>query len=510
MDIYAKYHLPPPPPPTIFSRDHGPSRARMPNFTSVEEVSAFIANSIVWRHSKQSDTFLIFCIVYVATIEVMLSLFVLRKIYQRAWWLFRISPRGHKMYIVPNVHTSWALFIGIYGWVLTGSFIASHIKYVRNQPVPYNGLWITLLWAGIPFAAWYQTYGIIAARVEQTFSSDKDVLSSLPAWLVNIVAICLPGVPGLVAAIPGIFSNVHFERARHGWYDWHAKYDGMTELNRDLLVDAQNIFHDSIRGCYYISAMMLIWAATVIILGAAYACTACALIKRLRSSVRHHGKPPKAHSAATPLSPASSSKMQSGTDIRSATADVIYDAQQLTAIKWAVPGATFEPASPRAALRKQTIREVIDEQIHSQLFSRSQVQNDRAMSYFPSVRPSQTIHSVKTSTAKKVLLYFEIQAVASLLAIGHVVPACVLLGAIGFLVTTLYMSTHFAPASERNEAEKVEITCYIMVCVISVVAGTGSSISMTHASFEASFSSLLSSHRSDRKSSSPSWSEDAA
>ncbi|KAK0525078.1 hypothetical protein OC834_005294 [Tilletia horrida] len=491
MDIYAQYKLPAPPPPTVFSRDHGPNRARMPNFTSVEEVSAFIAKSIVWEHSKAADVFLIFCIVFTTTIVVVLSAFSLHKIYKRAWWLFRISPRGHRLYIVPNVHTSWALFIGFYGMTLISSFILNHIGDARHEPIIHNGLWITLIWTPIPFAAWYQTYGIVAARVEQTYASHKDALSPIPAWAINTVAVGLPGVPALIAIIPGILADLHLEGARHAWYDWHTEYDGVTELNRELILDAQNIFHESIRGCYYLSAMMLVWAVTVMFFGGSYAYSAFQLVRHLRRNLNGHSAPVTHRSHSSPMSPVHP-KMQADMGIESASLGAVYDGPSDMAIKWAMPSVTT--GTP---MRKQTIREAIDEQIHSQLFSRSEVQHDRAMSYFPPVKPSRTIHSVKSSTAKRVLLYFEIQA------------ACVVMGGLGFLITIFYMVIGCAPAAERNEAEKVEITCYIMVSALSVIFGMGSSISMTHASFEASFSSLLSSYRVERKVTSSGWTENA-
>ncbi|KAE8181914.1 hypothetical protein CF336_g8737 [Tilletia laevis] len=229
--------------------------------------------------------FLVFSTAFYVTLMVTLGVLILHKIYNRSWWVFRVVPRGHSKIIIPNVHTSWVLFMGLYLNILVGSFIASFVSDLRAEPVPHDALWMGIMWVPICFAAWYQTWGITAARIDNGSLHDlprKSLVRHIPSWLGNIVCLLFPAGPCLAAVVPGVIGNTFLERSRHGWYDWHIKYDGMPFLTREMLVDAQNIFHASICGVYYLSISMTIWGVVCIIFGGAYTFAACSLIMDLR------------------------------------------------------------------------------------------------------------------------------------------------------------------------------------------------------------------------------------
>ncbi|KAL9940151.1 hypothetical protein V8E36_000856 [Tilletia maclaganii] len=135
MDIYTRFDLPPPPPPTIFSRESGPSRARLPNFTSVDEVSNFISDAIVWRHPPSVDHFLFFSAACLLLLEFILVIFIVHHIHKKSWWVFRLVRRNHRVWLVPNAHSLWALWFGLFALMMIGACFPV-IRLIDPRSVP--------------------------------------------------------------------------------------------------------------------------------------------------------------------------------------------------------------------------------------------------------------------------------------------------------------------------------------------------------------------------------------
>ncbi|KAE8240706.1 hypothetical protein A4X13_0g7636 [Tilletia indica] len=480
MDLYARFDLPPPPPPTVFSQDHTFERARMPNFTSVEEVSQFVDNSIVWRHSKGADAFIIFSIIYIISIVTTLSLFIGHRLYNRAWWVFRLVPRGHSTAVIPNVHNAWTLFIGLFALLLLGSFISNHIGTIRNEPIPNNGMWIGMMWAPIVFAAWYQTWGIVAARFTTGSATPDNIpghslVQLLPPWLVNVICICFPGLPVVAALAPSIIGNAFFERARHGWKSWHHDFDGASELTRDMILDAQTIFHSSIHGAYYMCVAMVIWAITCFIFCGLHAYASTSFILDLREHlIFKRNKAPSQTSA----------KLAKSFATNSSTLKASQESKEpsKSTIQWQeTDRQDSEPNLGKGYVSRRN--DEAHSHIRSQMFTARETAQNRSYSFFPPIAPSKTITRLENSTAEKVVYYFAIQSVS------------VMLGCLAFIIDIIVMIVQSYPAAEANHYEHAEIASYIAVSATSFTSGTTSSISVTHATFEASFAALLHARR---------------
>ncbi|KAE8186314.1 hypothetical protein CF328_g7270 [Tilletia controversa] len=455
----------------------------MPNFTTVDQVSNFVDGSILWQHSRGANAFIIFAAVYFITILVILSVMIMQMIYHRSWWVFRIVLRGHSKIIIPNVHNSWILFIAPFVWILVGSLIAHIVGDARAEPVPNAGLWITTMWTPVAFAIWYQTWAITAARVNTGTTSFEKVIGRsvtrrIPSWLGNIVCLLLPAGPSLVGMIPGVTSNTFLERARHGWYHWHSSYDGMPDLTRDMLVDAQNIFHASIHGSYYLCISLLIWGIWCFVFGVAYTFAACLLIMELADhlKVKSRDPPPREPETAMRTLPVHHSK-----DDRTTR----QPSQREGVSEWlAISSATSD------SVLNGTSGGRMNEQnrglIQSQLFTDQERIQDLSGSFFPPIAPSKTIVRLPTSQAERVLFYFTIQS------------ASVVLSCFALLGVCLFMVIHTYPAAEANMVEPTEMVGYIVVSITIMLAGTASFISVTHNTFEASFAALVYTRRPDQ------------
>ncbi|KAL9940141.1 hypothetical protein V8E36_000846 [Tilletia maclaganii] len=439
MDIYTRYNLPPPPPPTIFSRDDSVNRARLPNFTSVDQVSAFIDNAIVWRHSAPVDRFFVFTLVFILVLVLSLLGFILHKIAKRSWWVIRVARREHSIRLVPNVHSCWSLVMGSFGLLTVGFFGVTHEATKVNEPVKYIALWMTLSWVPMAAAVWYQTWGIFA-----TWQDDSErAMIALPAWvppfLVDLFYICLPGIPSIAAMVPGILANRFYEQARLDWYTWQTNFAGQADLSREMVLAAQKIFTSSLKGSYYQTVALVIWFIACSSNVTTYGIASLGLVSDLCQLVARHTDSPV----------------------------VVSPPRQPNITLQTVGSCDFSGESSTPYMRTTQALSISNdtEQSVGQLFSMAEVEDDRIKTFFPPIAPSLTVKELKRSHARKVLFWFALQS-------GSLLPG------------------------RRVESE---VRAYIIFSVIMILFGLSTGISITHATFEASFDALTTARRNMRR-----------
>ncbi|CAD6889050.1 unnamed protein product [Tilletia caries] len=103
--------------------------------------------------------------------------------------------------------------------------------------------------------------------------------------------------------------------------------------------------------------------------------------------------------------------------------------------------------------------------IETKMFTFGERMHSQHTSFFPAIeKPSNPVR-IKASQAEIVLAFFAIQSV------------------------------HSYAAAEANKYESAFTTGFITVAIITVLAGTGSFISLTHTTFELDFAALLYSRR---------------
>ncbi|KAE8245753.1 hypothetical protein A4X03_0g7430 [Tilletia caries] len=273
--------------------------------------------------------------------------------------------------------------------------------------------------------------------------------------------------------VPGMIGNTSLERARHEWYEWHSKYNGMPDLTRDMVVDAQNIFHASIHGSYYLCISLTIWGVMCIILSGAYTVAACSLIRDLRQHLKvRRGDPPPQKFRGV---------IQKRYAHDQSTDRPIQQLSEAASNCTLASSGTLESALSRRCDSRGS--EEHQEYIQSRMFTVRERTEDRSGAFFPPVAPSRTVVHLPTSKAEQVLFYFT----------GSVILAC-----LSLLGVTLFMVIHSFAAAESNRYESVEMTSYIGVAIITMLAGTASFLSVAHSTFEASISTLVYSRRANQ------------
>ncbi|KAE8262161.1 hypothetical protein A4X09_0g7523 [Tilletia walkeri] len=294
--------------------------------------------------------------------------------------------------------------------------------------------------------------------------------------------------------VPGVLANNHIGRGRMKWHQWHNNYGSSSiELNRQMLLDAQEIAKDSLRGCYFVSVSLTLWAVICIVAVTAYAISTCMLTIELRRHLKSKRLTSVLQSRRrneVPKTPSSSIAVPDTESLVSIMLTVWEHTTTATAEehfqfdrKIGVANSPSVAAGGHSAGgRKATLRDIIDQQIHSSLFSVKETLQDRTTSYLPPVVPSQVITKLQVSEAETVLFYFF---------------AGIILGGLGLIGNIFYAVFNFYPAAERNNFQSAEGTAFLATSIICLIFGTMTSVSITHSTFEASFAALLHSRRRD-------------
>ncbi|CAD6928834.1 unnamed protein product [Tilletia caries] len=326
-------------------------------------------------------------------------------------------------------------------------------------------------------AVWYQAWGLIAARdgdgsawFDDIFGRSRSQL--IPSWLANTVCLLLPAIPSVAASIIGAIGDAHLEHSRHEWYDWHSKYDGAPELTRDMVLDAQNIFHASIRGAYHVCVSQAIWGTMCLIFGPIHIFATTSLILSIGSHLRA-----KRRAVLEQTSRIEPEELPTHASVVAAQISRNDYAFRLRVAE----GEISKP--PRSMTHDSMSTDDQLSRIETKMFTFGERMHSQHTSFFPAIeKPSNPVR-IKASQAEIVLAFFAIQSVT------------IILGFFALLTDSLYMAVHSYAAAEANKYESAFTTGFITVAIITVLAGTGSFISLTHTTFELDFAALLYSRR---------------
>lgn len=110
--LNTQFDLPAPPPRSVFSTiRHVSGRAWFPDFTKESDPAAALQDflRILFYPVLRNSTFVQLKVlsVLVAIIGVSIFLIILRRLYERSFWLFRLVSRSNGTLIVPNAITAF-------------------------------------------------------------------------------------------------------------------------------------------------------------------------------------------------------------------------------------------------------------------------------------------------------------------------------------------------------------------------------------------------------------------
>ncbi|KAJ9476672.1 Pheromone-regulated transmembrane protein [Pseudozyma hubeiensis] len=293
-----RFNLPPPPSKSVFStvREEA-GRAWFPDFTKEQDpvgsLKGFI--EILFYPHLQNSPFVQLKVLSVLTaiIGVWILLIIIRRVWEKSFWLFRLVKRSNGTLIVPNAITAFVAVESIFAILLIALCWEVVAWYQYGQSPKYIILWIGLTWLPLILGAWCTTVGVVYARPNAlSFVSPQPgkphglaLRMGVTPTSVNMFVFCIPLVQTASVVVPAALAQVRFSRAFEHYRRWSASITPGDMLSRELLLDAQQIWFQVLDAAYMISICMAVWEAWVCGLFICYCLAGTSLIAMLRKQL---------------------------------------------------------------------------------------------------------------------------------------------------------------------------------------------------------------------------------
>ncbi|EST06445.1 hypothetical protein PSEUBRA_004345 [Kalmanozyma brasiliensis GHG001] len=297
--LTTRFDLPSPPPKSVFSTVHNEAgRAWFPDFTQAQDPVSSLRDFVknLFYPTFRSSTFVQLKVVSVITAIIGISIFliILRRLYERSFWLFRLVKRSNGTLIVPNAVTSFVAVESTFAILLIALCWEVVSWYQYGQSPKYMILWIGLTWLPLILGAWCTTVGIIYARPNAlsfvsphpTKTDSWALRMGITPAVVNVTVFLIPVVQTVTVVVPAVLAQRRFSEAFDHYHRWSAALQPGQGLTRDLLLEAQQIWFKVLDAAYFISICMAIWEAWVCALFICYCLAGGALINTLRRQIK--------------------------------------------------------------------------------------------------------------------------------------------------------------------------------------------------------------------------------
>lgn len=138
MSLYSSgFLLLPRPPRSILSMGNDSTRATLPDFASVKELSQFTSRHFNWYIPIPSLYTQALCasgLCYIMIIAASLTL--ARNIYQGKFWLVRVIRKPKSVIAVPNPIIAFLVLMGLYGLLFTPLFLLLVRDFMKHTGPP--------------------------------------------------------------------------------------------------------------------------------------------------------------------------------------------------------------------------------------------------------------------------------------------------------------------------------------------------------------------------------------
>ncbi|CDU24129.1 uncharacterized protein SPSC_02758 [Sporisorium scitamineum] len=527
--LNTRYNLPPPPPKSVFSTISNQSgRAWFPDFGAEQDPVGSLKHfiRILFYPSLRQSTFTQLKVLSVLTaiIGLWIFLIILRRLWEKSFWLFRLVRRSNGTLLVPNAITAFVAIESTFA-ILLIALCWNVIEWFQQGKSPKSIiLWIGLTWLPLILGAWCTTIGIIYARPDAlSFVSPQPgkphswaLRMGVTPMVFNLFVFLIPVIQIASVVVPAVLAHQRFSSAFDHYHRWAAAIQPGESLSRDLLLEAQQIWFQVLDAAYYLSICMVVWEAWVCGLFVCYCSAGGSLIATLRAQLKtlrtfkqnrsfsesfaeqnakaaHMRRPSDAPTIAiqnhddvekqttgptTPALLSAQAPPQRSSSMSSAVSDNVTLISGDSGLKRSdsqsgAAGGKVVPAATRRAVSNQD--DVNEEQTRSMYFTREELENEDEPfnSFFPSVRPSaferptqaQSLAG-KENAHKRYLEKFYINFVVQFLGL----MLCILFFVIfvGMLITAWYS------AWEANDlATSLQIAllvvCWVTIALASVI-----------------------------------------
>ncbi|KAJ1030176.1 hypothetical protein NDA16_001088 [Ustilago loliicola] len=296
--LNTRFGLPLPPPKTIFSTIRNvDGRAWFPDFTQEQDPVGSLEQfvRVLFYPVLHKSTFIQLkaLSVLTAVIGIWIFLIILRRFYEKSFWLFRLVIRSNGTLIVPNAITTFVAVESTFAILLIALCWEVVAWYQYGQSPKYIILWIGLTWLPLILGTWCTTVGIVYARPDAlSFVSPQPgkpqswaLRMGITPSVVNLFVFCIPVVQVVSVVVPAVFAQHRFSDAFEHYNRWSTAIPSGATLTRELLLEAQQIWFKVLDAAYFLSICMAVWEAWVCLLFICYCLAGGSLVATLRNQL---------------------------------------------------------------------------------------------------------------------------------------------------------------------------------------------------------------------------------
>jgi hypothetical protein len=297
MSLYSQgFALLPRPARSALSIGNEASRAQLPDFANVEQLTTFVTRLFQYdfavpgfflqlKVGASVICFLIF--VVLATIS--------RRMYDKSFWVVRIMKRPSGSVIVPNAMLCFSIIEGIYGTVFVAFCWCISQIYESKRYAPINiPLWLLLPWCPLIVGATWAAWGTFFATPSKKQISSY-IVEERPgkihrlfhhAITINCMGLFIPLLICISVTVPAVFATIRFNDAHRQQVAWLALYADQTQFTQAMVQEAQTVWYNLLSAMLIVSATYIVWVFWALLMCIAYSWIAIRLIRSIRSELR--------------------------------------------------------------------------------------------------------------------------------------------------------------------------------------------------------------------------------
>ncbi|PWN31790.1 uncharacterized protein FA14DRAFT_93027 [Meira miltonrushii] len=274
---------------------YGGVRPQLPDFQNVGEMKEFVSRLFLF-HLQIPHIFL--QVKFGASLFVVILfnglLIIIRRMYDKSFWVARLVKRPSGTIIVPNAILSFAMVESIFITVLVALLFqfCQYYEYYKVKPANFI-LWITLPWCTAILGVYWAMLGSHYAtptRVKPIGGLYNDRLNWVErlfqnAFMVNFIAAGLPAILCTSVAIPSFMANAHYNKAQKMEEDWQGMYANQTVFTQEMVTEAQLIWYKVLQGTRTASVVFYLWFVWAVVCWLLYTSITFRLIMTIRSEL---------------------------------------------------------------------------------------------------------------------------------------------------------------------------------------------------------------------------------
>ncbi|UZJ53069.1 hypothetical protein CBS101457_002389 [Exobasidium rhododendri] len=491
MSLYSNaFQLLPRPSRNFFSSGSELTRAILPDFSDVAQLSQFTHRLLYWKVVFPS--FFIQLKVgasFVCLLIVTVGLILAKRTYDRSLWFLRIMKRPAGSILVPNSTLMFAVMEGIFGIIFVAFLWKTCYYFDTPGHTPHNYMyWLVLPWCSLVFAAFWAAWGTYFATPNALQSPIDGNASGffkrilLRPSVVNVTGLMIPGIMSLSVLIPVILSDRHWRRALQLEQEWQTAYSTQLEFSQDMVQASQAVWYETLQAMEKACVAYVMWTVFAIVVFLAFMSASWGLISAIRHELNK------------------SSTLSSQDDLESSLRKKAANNESVK-----VRGDLASPLAPQKVRTRES----------HHLFAQAEKEGDTHVdSFFPSVRShhaaegqqrrSQVQESNQADRADDPQMITESTATETKSQQGYlqsalyhvciqscaISPACLSFGAIALLLSlTMYGRMEHASNSGGNEFEYFFSVAAIIVNYIACFFGAITLFAIAHRTYEPILSS---------------------